>query len=155
MALVANRCDRALEAFKNAQSKHSLINKYGFNAGGYDNPTATLATLGRAELRHATKVQNIDGLLALASAEHRWNLDDVVRLQAWERYNAIAEGGLLLLRCLKHPKCEPLAYAFRCDRQSLSACRPGRTARTWSWHEALARKTTSYSFHATAERAAQ
>ncbi len=83
----------------------------GFKAGSYYNRTATLATLNRFELQHATKVQNIDGLLALASAERRWNIDDVARLQAWERYNAIADGDALLLRCLKEPKCEPMACA--------------------------------------------
>ncbi len=83
----------------------------GFKAGSYYNRTATLATLSRVELQHATKVQNLDGLLALASAERRWNIDDVARLQAWERYNAISDGDALLLRCLKEPKCEPMACA--------------------------------------------
>jgi hypothetical protein len=83
----------------------------GFKAGSYYNRTASLATLSRVELRYATKPQNIDGLLTLASTERRWNLDDVARLQAWERYNAITEGDLLLLRCLKEPRCDPIRCA--------------------------------------------
>ncbi|MBK9684532.1 MAG: hypothetical protein IPO59_15070 [Betaproteobacteria bacterium] len=83
----------------------------GFKAGKYYNPTATIATLSRTELKHATKVENIDGMLALLSVERRGNLDETFKLQAWERYNAIPDGDLLLLRCLKDPKCEPLACA--------------------------------------------
>ena len=83
----------------------------GFKAGNYYNRTATVATLSRAELKYATKIENIDGMLTLASAERRWNLDETFKLQAWERYNAIPDGDLLLLRCLKEPKCEPLACA--------------------------------------------
>jgi hypothetical protein len=45
------------------------------------------------------------------SAQSRGALDDVLRLQAWERYNAIADGDVLLLRCLKEPRCEPLVCA--------------------------------------------
>jgi hypothetical protein len=83
----------------------------GFKAGNYYNRTATVATLSRAELKHATKIENIDGLLTLASAERRWSFDETSKLQAWERYNAIPDGDLLLLRCLKDSKCEPLACA--------------------------------------------
>lgn len=83
----------------------------GFKAGNYYNRAATVATLSRAELKYATKIENIDGMLTLASAERRWNLDETLKLQAWERYNAIPDGDLLLLHCLKEPKCEPLAYA--------------------------------------------
>ena len=83
----------------------------GFKAGNYYNRTATIATLSSAELKHASKIENIDGMLALATAERRWNLDETFKLQTWERYNAIPEGDLLLFRCLKDPKCEPLACA--------------------------------------------
>lgn len=83
----------------------------GFKAGTYYNRTATLATLSRAELQHATRAHNIDGLLAMAIVERRWAFDDVLRLQAWERYNALPGGDLLLLRCLKEPRCDPLACA--------------------------------------------
>lgn len=83
----------------------------GFKAGNYYNRTATIATLSRAELKHATKIENIDGMLALATTERRWTLDETFKLQAWERYNAIPDGDLLLLRCLKDPQCEPLACA--------------------------------------------
>jgi hypothetical protein len=83
----------------------------GYKAGSYYSRTATLTTLSRVELQHATKVQNIDGLLALASAERRWSPDDVARLQAWERYTSIVDGDALLLRCLKEPKCDPMACA--------------------------------------------
>jgi len=83
----------------------------GFKAGNYYNRTATLATLTRLELRYATKQQNIDGLLTLAGAERRWNFDDIARFQAWERYNGLADGDLLLLRCLKEPQCDLIRCA--------------------------------------------
>jgi hypothetical protein len=73
----------------------------GFKAGNYYNRTATVATLSKAELRHATKIENIDGLLTLASAERRWSLDETSKLQAWERYNAIPDGG----NPPENPKC--------------------------------------------------
>lgn len=83
----------------------------GFKAGNYFKRAATIATLSRVELKHATKNENIDGMLELASAERRWNLDETFKLQVWERYNAIPDGDLLLLGCLKEPKCEPRVCA--------------------------------------------
>jgi hypothetical protein len=67
--------------------------------------------LSRVELLHASKAANIEGLLALANGERRLNLDEMAKLQAWERYNAIVDGDLLLLRCLKQTACEPLTCA--------------------------------------------
>jgi hypothetical protein len=83
----------------------------GFKAGTYHNRAATIATLSRVELLHASKAANIEGLLALANGERRLNLDEMAKLQAWERYNAIVDGDLLLLRCLKQTACEPLTCA--------------------------------------------
>lgn len=88
-----------------------LVASKGFKAGTHHNKTATLATLRRAELKYATKPQNIDGLMTLASVERRWAPDEGLRWQAWERYNSIPGGDLLLLRCLKEPKCEPMSCA--------------------------------------------
>jgi len=88
-----------------------VVASKGFKAGNYYNRTATLATLSRNELRYATKQQNIEGLLTLARSERRWNLDEVARFQAWERYNGLTEGDFLLLRCLKEPQCDLIKCA--------------------------------------------
>jgi hypothetical protein len=91
----------------------------GFRAGKYYNPTATIASLGRVELRHASTAENIEGLLLLARAERRVGFDEVLQLQAWEKYNNIPAGDQLLLHCLKEPKCEPLACADIAGRGEL------------------------------------
>jgi hypothetical protein len=41
--------------------------------------------------------------------ERRWRLDKIFKLQAWERYNVIPDGDLLL-PCLNDPRREPLAF---------------------------------------------
>ena len=69
----------------------------GFRAGKYYNQAATIASLGAADLKLATKAESIEGLLALARAEHRWNFDPVAGLQAWEKYNKISEGDQLFV----------------------------------------------------------
>lgn len=78
-----------------------------FKAGSYLHRSATLASLSKGELRFATKQDNIEGLITLARAERRWNLNHAAELHAWERYNSIREGDLLLLQCLKEPRCDP------------------------------------------------
>lgn len=83
----------------------------GFRAGEYYNRMATVASLGTAELKYASKAHNIEGLLALARTERRVSFDEISQLQAWEKYNKIPDGDRLLLLCLKKPKCEPLACA--------------------------------------------
>ncbi|MBK6851956.1 MAG: hypothetical protein IPG93_10120 [Burkholderiales bacterium] len=80
----------------------------GFRAGKYYNRTATIASLGTAELKYASKADNIDGLLALLRTERRAQLDTISELQAWEKYNGIPDGDRLLLICAKDPSCEPL-----------------------------------------------
>lgn len=83
----------------------------GFQAGKYSNRTATIASISASELRHASKAENIEGLLALARSERLSRLDEIASLQAWDKFNRIASGDRLLLRCLKEPGCEPLSYA--------------------------------------------
>jgi hypothetical protein len=84
----------------------------GFTAGKYYNRTATIAKLTAADLGNAGRAENIDGLLALASAERRLNLDDPSRLlRTHSAYKEIPYGDRLLLGCLKDPRCDPLACA--------------------------------------------
>ncbi len=83
----------------------------GFKAGQYTNRAASIAKLGAADLKHASKAENIDGLLALARTERRVDLDEVGLMQAWGKYNALPEGDRLLLGCLKDAGCQPLTCA--------------------------------------------
>ncbi len=97
----------------------ATASKAGFQAGRYFNRSATISTLGMAELRHASRADNIEGLMALARTERRWDIDEIAGHQAWERYNSIPAGDQLLLRCLKVPGCEPNACADIAGRSEL------------------------------------
>ena len=68
----------------------------GFRAGKYYNRTATIASLKVTELNHASKADNIEGLLALARTERRGSFDEIADLQAWEAYNRIPQGDRLI-----------------------------------------------------------
>ena len=75
-----------------------------FQAGRFTK-AATLGTLQAADLRHATKAENISGLLDLAGREGR--LDAIQAIQLRRPFQALESGDLLLLTCLRHPGCEP------------------------------------------------
>ena len=75
-----------------------------FQAGRFTK-AATLGTLQAADLRHATKAENVSGLLDLAGREGR--LDAIQALQLRRPFQAMESGDLLLLTCLRHPGCQP------------------------------------------------
>jgi hypothetical protein len=75
-----------------------------FRAGKYVRVTQ-LAAMTAADLRHATKADNIAGLFDLAVQEGR--LDPVAGQQLWGYYNALSQGDLFLLQCLRLKACSP------------------------------------------------
>ena len=81
-------------------SKGDLV----FVAGRYAK-VARLATLTVADLKHATKIENITGLLELAAKENR--IDPILMLKLRGPYQALQSGDILLFTCLRHPGCEP------------------------------------------------
>ena len=68
---------------------------------------ARIASLTARDLRHASKADNISGLLQRAAAERRVDPDPMLGSRLWTRYNAVPSGDLLLLRCLQSPACDP------------------------------------------------
>lgn len=75
-----------------------------FKAGKYER-RAQLAMLGANDLSHASKVDNIHGLLELAEAENR--IDPVQMLRYSRLYSKQEQGDHLLLGCLKVITCNP------------------------------------------------
>lgn len=75
-----------------------------FSAGSYTKVTR-LARLTAQDLRFASRVENVNGLLELAEKERR--IDPVQMMQLSRTYGAVANGDAMLLACLNAPKCAP------------------------------------------------
>lgn len=78
-----------------------------FRAGSYVKATR-LAAMTSADLRFASRSENIAGLFRLAGDEGR--LDPVTAMQTWGRYNALQQGDWALLKCLKLDVCNPETF---------------------------------------------
>lgn len=78
-----------------------------FKAGRYVKVTR-LTSLTAHDLRYASKVDNINGLLELAEQEQR--IDPVQMMQLSRRFTAVANGDHMLLACLQHSKCRPETF---------------------------------------------
>jgi len=95
-------------AFQGAQSAGYAVAERGveavFKAGKYKR-SAQLVVLGANDLSHASKAENIHGLLELAEAENR--IDTVHMLQYSRLYSKMDGGDHLLLTCLKVSSCNP------------------------------------------------
>lgn len=78
-----------------------------FRAGKYLKP-ASLSTVTIRDLTFANRLDNVDGLLDLATAENR--IDPVTAMQIRGRYLTIADGDVLLLTCLRHLACQPQPF---------------------------------------------
>ena len=87
----------------------SLANKGDlvFQAGRYSK-VGGLRTLKLADLRHATKAENISGLLDLGIRENR--VDPIQAIQLRRVYQSVAAGDELLLTCLRHATCQPEVF---------------------------------------------
>jgi hypothetical protein len=70
-----------------------------------------------SDLRQASRADNVAALFRLAGEEGR--LDVVASVQLWERFNALPQGDLLLLHCLKAPQCKPAATVDIASRSDL------------------------------------
>lgn len=78
--------------------------QFVFKAGDYVK-VARLANLTSKDLRFASKVDNVNGLLALAEMEHR--IDPIQMMRFSRSYASVANGDELLLICLWNVKCHP------------------------------------------------
>lgn len=75
-----------------------------FKAGRYSR-VARIAGLHADDLRYATRVENLDGLLTLAQAENRIDAVDAAQLAV--KFGRVEQGDALLLVCLKQTACDP------------------------------------------------
>lgn len=75
-----------------------------FKAGKYQK-IARLGTLEAKDLTHASKTENIQGLLDIAIQENR--VDAIQMLQYERLYSSQKHGDQLLLLCLKATRCQP------------------------------------------------
>ena len=78
--------------------------QYVFKAGTYQK-AGRLASLSATDLRFASKVENIHGLLELAEQEHR--IDPIQMMQLSRSFSSTSHGDSLLLTCLRNTKCQP------------------------------------------------
>lgn len=78
-----------------------------FKAGNYVK-FARLTSLTANDLRHASRLDNVNGLLELAEQEHR--IDPIQMMQLSSRFTKAADGDHMLLACLQHPKCRPETF---------------------------------------------
>jgi hypothetical protein len=78
--------------------------QFVFKAGNYVK-LARLAGLTSRDLRFASKVDNVNGLLELAEMEHR--IDPIQMMRLSRSYASTANGDEMLLVCLRTAKCQP------------------------------------------------
>ena len=78
--------------------------QYVFKAGTYQK-AGRLVSLSATDLRFASKVENIHGLLELAEQEHR--IDPIQMMQLSRSFSSTSHGDSLLLTCLRNTKCQP------------------------------------------------
>lgn len=83
-----------------------LVNKGDlvFQAGRFTK-AGGLGSLRAGDLRHASKAENISGLLDLAIREGR--IDPIRAMQLRGPYQVMESGDLLLFTCLRHQACQP------------------------------------------------
>ena len=79
-----------------------------FKAGAYTKTGASIAALTARDLRHASKAENVAGLLDLAQKENR--IDAIQAIQLSGSYAGLRKGDELLLICLKNVKCQPDSF---------------------------------------------
>lgn len=78
--------------------------QYVFKSGEYLK-VARLASLSAKDLRYASRVENITGLLELAQQENR--IDPIQMMRLSKLYASVADGDGLLLVCLRNISCQP------------------------------------------------
>jgi len=78
--------------------------EFVFKAGDYVRVTR-LAGLTSKDLRFASKVDNVNGLLELAEMERR--IDPIQMMRFSRSYASVANGDDMLLICLRNVKCHP------------------------------------------------
>lgn len=79
-----------------------------FKAGAYTKTGASIAALTARDFRHASKAENVAGLLDLAQKENR--IDAIEAIQLSGSYSGLRKGDELLLTCLKNVKCQPDSF---------------------------------------------
>ncbi len=78
-----------------------------FRAGKYVKP-ARIATLTVRDLRYASKVDNVSGLLELAERENR--IDPIEMMRLATPFASLDNGDELLLACLQAARCQPKTF---------------------------------------------
>lgn len=81
--------------------------EYVFKAGDYAR-VARLANLTSKDLRFASKVDNVNGLLELAEQERR--IDPIQMMRLSRAYSSSIDGDGLLLICLRVSACQPETF---------------------------------------------
>jgi hypothetical protein len=81
--------------------------QYVFKAGTYQK-AGRLVSLSAKDLRFASKVENVQGLLELAEHEHR--IDPIQMMQLSRSFSSTSHGDSLLLTCLHNTKCQPAEF---------------------------------------------
>lgn len=81
--------------------------QFVFKAGSYQK-VGRLASLSAKDLRFASKVENVHGLLELAEQEHR--IDPIQMMQLSRSFSSTSHGDSLLLTCLHNTKCQPAEF---------------------------------------------
>ena len=89
-----------------------------FKAGSYVK-AGRLATLSAKDLRNASKVENINGLLELAEMENR--IDPIQMMQLSRRFGSVVNGDRMLLACLQNAKCKPDIFIQVTNKSRLHA----------------------------------
>jgi hypothetical protein len=92
--------------------------EFVFKAGNYVK-VARLTGLSSRDLRFASKVDNVNGLLELAEMEHRINPIQMMRLS--RTYASTANGDEMLLICLRTAKCQPEQFLSVANTSRLHA----------------------------------
>ena len=90
-----------------------------FKAGAYTKTGASIAALTARDLRHASKAENVAGLLDLAQKENR--IDAIQAIQLSGSYAGLRKGDELLLICLKNVKCQPDSFYASAKNSDLHA----------------------------------
>jgi hypothetical protein len=90
-----------------------------FKAGTYTKTATSIAALTASDLRHASKAENVAGLLDLAQNENR--IDAVQAIQLSGSYSGLRKGDDLLLICLKNAKCQPDSFYASAKNSDLHA----------------------------------
>lgn len=90
-----------------------------FKAGNYTKTVTSIAALTARDLRHASKAENVAGLLDLAQKENR--IDAIQAIQLSGSFSGLRKGDELLLICLKNGKCQPDSFYASAKNSDLHA----------------------------------